>query len=79
MTTIPRVTLLSGERSHNNILHSLTFSREHFSPQEAAVVIDVAGLGFEQFDGKFPETDYQNIVIDAHHYQCFENLAGAQE
>ena len=75
MTTIPRVTLPSGERNH--LFHPRLFSpREHFSPEEAAVVIDVAGLGFEQFDGRFPETEYQNIVIDAHHYQCFENLAG---
>ena len=57
-------------------LSSLLLTREHFSPEEAAVVIDVAGLGFEEFEGRFPETEYQNIVIDAHHYQCFENLAG---
>ena len=40
------------------------------------MIIDVAGLGFQQFEGRFPEPEYQNILIDAHHYQCFENLAG---
>ena len=47
--------------------------RKYFSAEEAAVVIDVAALAYEEFTGRFPEPDYQNLVIDAHHYQCFGN------
>ena len=37
------------------------------------MVVDVAGLSFQEFVGRFPETEYQNLLIDAHHYQCFAN------
>ena len=47
--------------------------RKYFTAEEAAVVIDVAALWYEEFVGRFPEPDYQNLVIDAHHYQCFGN------
>jgi len=47
--------------------------RKYFTAEEAAVVIDVAALPFEDFNGRFPADQYSNIVIDAHHYQCFGN------
>ena len=70
---------IRSEVTTNKQTNKQTYHREYFTPEEAAVVIDVAGLAFEEFAGRFPETEYQNLVIDAHHYQCFENLAGAQE
>jgi len=47
--------------------------RQYFTPEETAVVIDVAALPLTAFNGRFPADQYQNIVIDAHHYQCFGN------
>ena len=47
--------------------------RQYFTPEETAVVIDVAALDITLFNGRFPADQYQNIVIDAHHYQCFGN------
>ena len=53
--------------------------RKYFGPEEAAVVIDVASLPFSMFNRRFPADQYQNLVIDAHHYQCFANNLVEQE
>jgi len=47
--------------------------RKYFTAEEAAVVIDVAALDIKEFNGRFPADQYSNLVIDAHHYQCFGN------
>ena len=47
--------------------------RKYFTAEETAVVIDVAALNIDLFNGRFPADQYSNIVIDAHHYQCFGN------
>ena len=47
--------------------------RGFFSANETAVVVDVAALPLESFNGRFPFETYENMVIDAHHYQCFSN------
>ena len=47
--------------------------RKYFTPEETAVVIDVAALDIKEFNGRFPADQYQSLVIDAHHYQCFGN------
>jgi len=47
--------------------------RGYFSEEETAVVVDVAALPLESFNGRFPSENYKNMVIDAHHYQCFSN------
>ena len=56
--------------------------RQYFKAEEAAVVIDVAGLPLQSFNDRFPSDIYSNMVIDAHHYQCFSNpwaeIAGGQ-
>ena len=47
--------------------------RKYFSADDIAVVIDVASVPPQLFNGRFPSDQYSNIVIDAHHYQCFSN------
>jgi len=47
--------------------------RKYFTPEETAVVVDVAALPWTDFNGRFPADQYQNFVVDAHHYQCFGN------
>ena len=43
--------------------------RKHFSAEETNVVIDVASIGFNDFNGLYD--NYGGVVIDAHQYQCF--------
>ena len=47
--------------------------RKYFTPEETAVVVDVAALAWTEFNGRFPTDQFQNFVVDAHHYQCFGN------
>ena len=53
--------------------------RKYFGPEETAVVIDVAALPFQIFNLRFPSDQYENLVIDAHHYQCFANTWAENE
>ena len=38
-----------------------------FSPEEAVAVVDIAGHGYNEFEGVFADTN--GVEVDAHNYQ----------
>ena len=42
-----------------------------FSPEEAVAVVDIAGHGYNEFEGVFADTN--GVEVDAHNYQVMRD------